>query len=490
MIGKIPTSSGTSVNQIAPNHRVSRWAAASKVATPFDGQPGTAEFGFWFNYFWEEVVRNHRITIVQQQKAAEVLFSIFDDVSTTEERNRDEIKLKLKADFAKRDNSFRENALRQLLLIGFRRISLKDMKTVPRQGGKALAPRPLMAEEVANMQLEAISGKRGESVPIAFRADTRCWEELIQHKGFRTRARSTDSPVHKWYGMDQAWHPFNNPVYRDSMFLRLGDKNADNCLQTVISVGAEFAGITHFPILNDYALVFKARSADGQFLAVKPTDEWTEDDVLKAANDSQKVRVVRDKSKAIDHLEKDNYIYAFHLQNVKLFNTQAFFTKLGHTPFPERAANEIPLSNFLAEIRFVQKWFFEKGSGKIQLYELSFDPIRWLPSESYVEVLIGKQGRNQLETKILSEIKRAQTRTDIGGEKLKYAKFQSEKELLLNGAERQQVRQAIANYYATKPKGPTTRTEKAAAIQALPILKSKIEYVSPVDWVDLRPPKN
>src|SRR5262249_39381114 len=150
--------------------------------------------------------------------------------------------------------------------------------------------------------------------------------------------------------LDQQWHPYSNPVYRNSLFLRLGSKNADNCLQTVVSVGSEFAGITHFPILNDTALVFQAKSSNGEFLALKPLDEWTSEDAVDARRHTPRVRVVRNAEHEIDHLEKDNYIYAFHMAGVKAFNTQAFFTARGDTPFPERGAAEIPIDNILAEI--------------------------------------------------------------------------------------------------------------------------------------------
>ena len=477
MIGKVQPYNAPNVNQVAPKDRVSRWPLVREVGDPFPGNPSSNTFGFWFNYFWAEVKDYAGITPVQQQKAAEIFFDVFQGAAQP---------FTVRADFAARDNAFKENILRQLLLIGFKRVALDSPKlTVRSPGGRALAPAPLVASDAMSMNLKVVTGKRGRPTPIAFRADARSYEELVQHKGFRTRARSEDSPIHKIYGLDQPWHPFSNPVYRNSMFLRLGNKNADNCLQTVISVGAEFAGITHFPILNDYVLVFQPKDGTGRPLALKPLTEWTPQDETAARTHSQKVRTVRDATGAIDHLEKDNYIYAFLLDGVKLFNTQAYFTAHGHTPFPERGANAIPPENLLCEIHFVAKWFYSDDGRQIMLYELAFDPIRWLPSRSYIEVVIGTSGVQELETIIINEIDKARRRSDITGEKVIYDR---QKRTRWTDAERQQVARALADFLKSvaAPKIPNGQKEKAAVIQALPALKEKVDLLGPQEWNTFR----
>lgn len=484
MIGKVQPYTPPQINQIAPIHRVSRWNLVSGVTAPFSGNPKSNEFGFWFNYFWEEVVKLPNITPLQQQKAAEVFFSVF---------TGNQAPFTVQPEFAGKSDAFKENVLRQLLLIGFKRVALDAPNMVPRpSGGRVLAPAPLVVGNGATMNLDHIIGKRGEAVPVAFRADGRCWEDLVQHKGFRTRARSEDSPIHKIYGLDRAWHPYNNPVYRNSLFLRLGTKNADNCLQTVISIGGEFAGITHFPILNDYVLVFDAKSADGRPLALKPLDAWTAADELVAKTHSQRVRVVRGANGEIDHLEKDNYIYAFHMRNVKVFNTHEFFTKRGDSPFPERGAEEIPLENILAEVHFIQKWFFSPDDGQIMLYELDFKPIRWVPSKSYVEVVIGEEGRQQLEVKMLAEISKARRRSDITGEMVKYRQFQVNKANMLSAKERESIYRALKAYLNTPNATKTVKAEKAAVRVTLvqgnasPTFLTKFDRLDPGNWNEIR----
>ena len=476
MIGKVQPYTPPNVNRVAPKDRASRWSLVQGVGDPFPGTPASNTFAFWFNYFWAEVKDYAGITPVQQQKAAEIFFQVFEGTAKP---------FTVRADFATRDNAFKENILRQLLLIGFKRVALDSPKLAVRSpGGRVIAPAPLVASDATAMNLKVVTGKRGQPTPIAFRADSRSYEDLIQHKGFRTRARSEDSPIHAIYGLDQPWHPFSNPVYRNSMFLRLGSKNADNCLQTVISVGAEFAGITHFPILNDYVLVFQAKDATGLALAKKPLTAWTPQDETAARTHSQRVRTVREAG-AIDHLEKDNYIYAFLLDNVKLFNTEAYFKSHGHTPFPERGANEIPPENLLCEIHFVAKWFYRDDRGEIMLYELLFDPIRWLPSRSYIEVVIGTSGVQELETIILKEIAKAKGRSDITGEKVIYDR---QKRTRWTAFERQQVARELAAYLKSPaaPKLPSGQKEKAAVIAKLPALKEKIDLLGPEEWKAVR----
>ena len=473
MIGKIQPYTVPNVNRVAPKDRASRWALVQAVGDPFPGNPASNTFAFWFNYFWAEVKDYTGITPLQQQKAAEIFFQVFEGAGAP---------FTVRADFATRDNAFKENVLRQLLLIGFKRVALDSPKlTVRSPGGRVIAPAPLVASDAMSMNLKVISGKRGQPTPIAFRADARSYEDLIQHKGFRTRARSEDSPIHVIYGLDQPWHPFSNPVYRNSMFLRLGSKNADNCLQTVISVGAEFAGITHFPILNDYVLVFQAKDATGRPLAIKPLTEWTPQDEMAARTHSQRVRTVRDAAGAIDHLEKDNYIYAFLLDGVKLFNTEAYFKSHGHTPFPERGANQIPPENLLCEIHFVAKWFYSEDGRQIMLYELAFDPIRWLPSRPYVEVVIGTSGVQELEAIILKEIAKARSRSDITGEK---AIYDRQRRTRWTDSERQQVARELATYLKSSAasKIPNGQKEKAAVVAKLPALSEKINLLGPQDW--------
>jgi hypothetical protein len=478
MIGKVQPYTPPKINQVPPNYRASRWSEVQDVKEPFAGSPPAREFGFWFNYFWAEVSARGDLTDVQRAKAAEMYFQVFESAPGGH---------RLRPDFAARDDAFRENVLRQLLLLGFERVALDAprMTVRPAANGRRVAPGPRVAVDASLLNLQMLDVKGGARFPIAFRSDSRSYEDLCNHNGFRARARQPGTPVYASYALDKAWHPFSNPVYRNSLFLRLGAKNADNCLQTVVSVGGNFAPIVHFPILNDYVLVFNARSADGTFLALKPLDEWTPQDAVGASTHFQRVRVVRGADGVIDHLEKDNHVHAFHLHQVRGFNTEARFAK-GGDAFPERGIEHVPIENLLAELHFVQKWWFNPARGEIKLYELAFSPIRWVPSKAYVSVVIGESGRIALENIILAEIGRAVRRPDIAGEGVEYHRHQATKAQLLSAAERAQVLDALRAYLAPRPTGATTATEKTAVKRQLPTLEAKIDFVPPAEWADMR----
>src|SRR6185436_7197196 len=113
MIGKIQPYA-PNVDRVAPKDRTSRWPLVQGVGDPFPGNPASNTFAFWFNYFWAEVKDYANITLVQQQKAAEIFFQVFGGAAAP---------FTLRADFATRDNAFKENILRQLLLIGFKRVA-------------------------------------------------------------------------------------------------------------------------------------------------------------------------------------------------------------------------------------------------------------------------------------------------------------------------------------------------------------------------------
>ncbi len=184
----------------------------------------------------------------------------------------------------------------------------------------------------------------------------------------------------------KAWHPFN-PVYKNSLFLRIGLKNKDNCLNSVISVGPDLSEICHFPILNDAALIFTTKSADGQYLALKPLIDWTDADIQLARSHRYKIEAVK-VGGGVDRLEKQNTMHAFHCYGLKGVNTMAHFG--GGDAFNERGMELIPANHLLAEITMTQRYYYNAPKGKIDLYEVSFDQVRWGPTEQVVEAKLGK----------------------------------------------------------------------------------------------------
>jgi len=475
MLGKVNVYQPLKINQIAPNQRDAKWDMIKNVKSPF-GDPPAKEFGFWFNYFWAEAIELPGITQAQKVKLSETFFSIFEGAPGA---------YKVRTDFATRTNEFKENALRQLLLIGFKRVALEPPRLThrPKVGGKSLAPAPLQAVDASLLNLTMLLTGSGEQWPIAYRSDARSYDELLQHFGFRPRARSYGAQIFTDFAMDQPWHPFSNNVYRNSLFLRLGSTNKDNCLQTVISVGPKFAEITHFPILNDYVLVFQAKSADGRYLAVKPLDEWTPEDINLALTHRQKVRVVKDSGGVIDHAEKDNHIHVFHLKGIKGYNTEAHFS--GADKFPERGMEKVPVEHLLADIHFVQKWWYNEKTGNLKLYELAFSPIRWVPNEQTVNKLIGMDGKARLETFLQGEIQRARQRREIVDEGVLYNQFQREKATRLSAEERKNLIAALKEFHKGGGK-QLMKPEKDAMKLKFSSLVAKIDAVSPLQWSELR----
>ena len=274
------------------------------------------------------------------------------------------------------------------------------------------------------------------------------------------------------------------------MFLRLGEKNKDACLQTVVSTGANFRDVVHFPILNDYGNNFKARSQSGEFLAVKPAELWTDADIQLAAADRMKVKAVKGTGPGIDHLEKDNHIHVFHTTGLRGFNTADHFG--GTDKFPERSMENVPLANLLADIHFIQKWWFNPAEGQIVLYDIEFSPIRWVPSEQAVESLLGQAGERDLQAVIDHEIQAAKNRgQDVVPNGAAYRAYQANKANLLNAMEKQQIYAQLQAFIGPKRNpqgkyGPNARNEKAHVIGALPSLTAKINNASVLDWSNIR----
>jgi len=470
------------INYVPPNQRDAKWDTVGSIRAPFGDVPSN-EFGFWFNYFWEEAVTLSTLTQAQKVKLSEMYFSVFQAAPNAGV---------VRPDFATKDASFKENVLRQLLLIGFKRVALEAPKTVPRvPGGRVIAPAPLTAVDAAELNLTKLEVK-GNHWPIAYRSDARSYDELKAHGGFTARARSYSSPIYNAYGLNQPWHPFNNPVYGNSLWLRLGSKNKDNCLHTVISVGPEFLKIVHFPILNDYN-VFGAKSTDGRFLCFKPLDEWTATDIQAAANDRNKVRAMPPGSSTLHHLEKENHIHVFHLCGVKGYNTESHFA--GSDKFPERGMEQVPVSHLLADLAFVQRYWYRPDGGQIMLYQIEFAPIRWVPSESAVNAILGEDGRLRLQTMLLNDIHNAENRSEERGEKILFEKYEREAATRLTKQERIQVVARLKEHYLTLPgRGPTGKpnpiaernAEKALVKGKFPLLQPKIDPLDANQWKEIQ----
>ncbi|MGB7189706.1 MAG: hypothetical protein WBD10_06190 [Acidobacteriaceae bacterium] len=469
---------------LAPNQRPLQWDEISRVAKPFPN-PDSKEFGFWFNYFWAEAIEVPNLAHAQKVKIQEAFFTVFEPNPAGGYKQR--------ADFATLSSSAAENVLRQLLLIGFRRVAVTQpppatkLKMASFQGQstgnrfRMTVPSRLIAQDARELNFIKVIAESGPQIPLAFRADGRDEDKLLN--GFVTRAReSSESEEYKKYGLDQPWHPFNNPVYKDSLFLRIGAKNRDNCLNTVISVGQRLRDISHFPILSDYVLVWNAKGVDGQFLAIKPFDTWGPGDIAACESHWREVRAVK-AGNAIDHLAKRNFMYVFHTSGLKGVNTQGYF---GGDAFNERGMQGIPRSHLLAVITFHQKWYYRAEKGQIEIYEVDFEEIRWLQGEGVFDVLLGVGGRQKVETAI---------RAEIATVAAKYAADKHRKEhppaavgAALSPTDRTSITAALGELYnSNKAARGNVMLEKQFVSGRLPALASRIAAASNLVWSALRP---
>jgi hypothetical protein len=469
---------------LAPNQRPLQWDQISKVTKPFT-DPKSNEFGFWFNYFWAEAIEAPNLTHAQKTKIQEVFLTVFEPNAAGG--------YSLRADFATLSSSAAENVLRQLLLIGFRRVAVTQPPPATKlsmasyngqsTGNKfrMSAPSRLIAQDARDLNFINVVAESGAQLSIAFRADARDENELTQ--GFVVRTReSVDSEEFTKYGLDQPWHPFNNPVYKDSLFLRIGAKNRDNCLNTVISVGQRLQDISHFPILSDYVLVWNAKGPDGRFLAIKAFNTWGPRDIAACESHWRKVKVVK-VGDTIDHLAKQNFMYVFHTTGLKGVNTQKYF---GGDAFNERGMQGVPRSHLLAVITFQQKWYYRAEKGQIEIYGVEFNEIRWLTGTEVFDILLGAGGRDKVEATIRAEIAMVAA---------KYAPEKHRKEhpsvavgAALSQADRASITAKLGELYnSNKTARGNVVVEKQFVSEKLPTLAARIAATSNVVWGALRP---
>ena len=479
------TAAPSVLGVIAPNDRVVNWPQISSVSKPFN-DPSPTEFGFWFNYFWGEAVKAPNLTKAQQVRISEVFLSIFTPATTRNPQTGivtvdQPAAYRLRGDFVTRNWEFQENALRQLLIIGFRRVAL-TAPPPPKRHGFKMGSGLMVAQEASSLNFEMVGDPDGERFPIGFRSDTRSYEDLAKHGGFKTRAREDEKSVfYTGSAMDQPWHPFNNPVYKNSLFLRIGEKNKDNCLNTVISVGPNLKDIVHFPILNDAVLIFTTKSADGQFLALKPLVDWTDADIQLAAAHRYNIEAKK-AGGVVDRLEKKNTMHVFHLKGLKGVNTMSYFG--GNDAFNERGMAEVPPDHLLAEIPMTQKYYYRDDKGKIDLFQIDFGQIRWVPSPQVADAKLGRNALLRLGALIEGQL--GQVAAIYAPELARYQLVVANRATQMNAVDKQNLVAQLNIYYAVPNAKPLMRLEKAEMKIRLPSLSAKIDAIGSLEWVDYR----
>nr|MCU0229468.1 hypothetical protein [Bryobacterales bacterium] len=295
---------GLAATVAPPVERNARWNSIKGIETPFGANHGATDskqFGYWFNYFWTEAREAYDLNPAAQAQLCDAFFAVLEADGNGGYRPTDR--------YAAMDNTQMQNVLLKVLRVGFKRVHVGEQKKGPFSAPQALDAKSMFALQVSG------NGEARRTLPIGFRGDNRKPGDL-KDGGFMARARSLKSTVHSNYGMNQAWHPFNLPVYANSLFLRKG-KSKDNCLHTVISVASSLEEMLPYPLLSDPSLFG---------LAFKDPATWTSDDVNYVKNHWLGSQIVRDSEPngRIDKLTTTKNIYILNMGLGQAFDTQAW----------------------------------------------------------------------------------------------------------------------------------------------------------------------
>jgi hypothetical protein len=228
--------------------------------------------------------------------------------------------------------------------------------------------------------------------------------------------------------MNQAWHPFNLPVYANSLFLRKG-KSKDNCLHTVISVASSLEEMLPYPLLSDPSLFG---------LAFKDPATWTSDDVNYVKNHWLGLQIVRDSEPngRIDKLTTTKNIYILNMGLGQAFDTQAWQQSLGvANPFPERAVNTVLPEQILAVLSVKKHYFFRRVgvSGGVVFFDISDEKIDWLIDELLLQQMFGVTAKAEIERAIQRGIRNA--KFNVNGDKQAYEKSKQVPQVAATGAQ-------------------------------------------------------
>ena len=362
------------------------WQKIKGIEAPFDDDHGgsdSTKFGYWFNYFWNEAREAYDLNPAGEVQLCDAFFALMESNGHNGFR--------LREDAVNLDNMRLRDILLNVMRVGFKRIQVGP-------GLASMAPQALDARTMFAMQVN-LQGQPVRTLPLGFRGDNRSYDEL-KNSGFIARARSGTEAVHAEYGMDQAWHPFNLPMYASSLFVRKG-KSKDNCLHTVISVASSLQDMLPYPLVSD-GLLFK--------LAPKDPATWTPKDITYTEKHWMRLNIVRnpEPNGPIDKLTTDKYVYVLDMTKGKAFNTQAWQAELNvPIPFPERAADRVLPEQILGVLK-VRKHYFYRPSGNkgvmtlFNIEKLSFD---FLLNENVIKNLHGEIAPTDIRGVIDREIR-------------------------------------------------------------------------------------
>ncbi|MBL8174850.1 MAG: hypothetical protein JNK48_09270 [Bryobacterales bacterium] len=383
----------------APNARNGKWDEIKEVVHPFGAAHGandSKEFGYWFNYFWVEAREAHDLNAAGQTQLCDAFFAVLES-----DGNKG---FQPSPQFAAMDNTKKQNVLLKVMRIGFKRIQVGEAP--PSLAARAVDAKTLFAVDIKD------KGLLVRRLPLGFRGDNRDFSALAK-SGFVTRSRSVQEKIHSDYGMDQEWHPFHLPIYRDSLFLRKG-KSKDNCLHTVISVASSLEEMLPYPLLSDASL-FKLANSDPA--------SWGSSEIDYVQSHFMGLTIVREGGATgpIDKITTVKNVYVLDMSSGSAYDTAGFQQSLNvGNPFPERAVDRVLPEQIIGLLKVRKSYFYRRTStpGVWTMFDVESLGFQFLTAETLIQSRFGALTPSQIRDVIAGGIRAANF--NIRGEKEQY----------------------------------------------------------------------
>lgn len=386
-IGVVPKNLGP-VKDASARFSQRDWDEVSKVRAPA-ANADWPDYGFWFNYFWDEAVTVDTLTNADKQMLVETLNGAF---------TKNGSGWQMRTDAKAQEDYERLKLLRNLLHIGFVRVP-NPKPNDPR----GLQPNP--AQVGTRLFKEEVKLYRDKTnyiqLKIGWRCDSRDFQMLKAQHGFQARSRS--EKVDREWNLTKPWHPYSLEVYREAVYLRKG-KNYDNCLHTAVSVGTDLKALVHFPLFTDASLYTYPVGP------ITNSAPWTGPLIVNRKGET--ARVGHDNLGK--YLEHDTQLYMVRIDDkVWGYDTEAFQKAAGKDPFPERSVNAIPPENILGRVLITRKyWWNTSNPAHWEFFDIDCKQID-VVGKSVGDYVIGPYAESVLRNHTKSQIETAKSRPDI-----------------------------------------------------------------------------
>lgn len=337
---------------------------------PTHGEGALEQFSFeyWYNYFFKELPSGVKLDFA---------LPIINDDGTL--RSEDQVPNKIQL-------------FQKMLKLGFHKFEAGDHFTAQQlllhAGGD-----PLNLLQV-------------QQVNVLFRGDGRKWPTIQDNLG--TVPQSRVQYLRETRGMTKPWHPFN--LQGNSVWVRNGEVNKDNCLFSAVSVTPQFGVATKFPLLND--LTGSNPSAVGHAIVVV-RDRAAAAPAAGSAFQQARARFqgppAAAAEKSITLPASQTNIYCVVMKGA--FNTQKYQE---NAPFPEYASDDLTLADHLAWFSITRIHFSEVDGNAGHL--IVVDDFLWLHDEDLIQAaLLGPNSFPALKRFVDDLVQRGRLNKGIGG---------------------------------------------------------------------------